>query len=951
MRVSLLLIAELCLTVSVASADDQTVPSKPKRESSRVTPEHAEFFEARIRPILAEHCVSCHGPKKQQAGLRLDSQEGLQKGAESGPVVAPGQPEESPLIDAIKHDSAIKMPPKSKLPDQAIVDLTTWVQMGAPWPNDTAAHTGDGAGGTRTTSSRAARSHWAFQAIKDVPPPAVKDTGWSQAPIDRFILARLEANGLSPSPQASKLTLLRRATFDLTGLPPTPEDLQSFEADSSPSAYERLIDQLLASPRYGERWGRFWLDVARYADTKGYILFQEPEFHWAFTYRDYVIGALNRDLTYDQFVIEQLAADRLPPVPGQRPLQALGFLTVGGRFMGNFHDVIDDRIDVVCRGLMSLTVTCARCHDHKFDPIPTQDYYSLYGVLASAREPAIPPEVSEAPRTADYQRFVQELATRQSKLSDFVATKHHELVESAKSRMAEYLLAAQRALDYPTTEDFMLLADGNDLNPPMIVRWQAYLLRTRKEHDPVFAPWHALATLPEREFASRAASLIASFRTTRAHTDITPVGNPVVIRALVACPPRSLADVASVYARLLRGVDLLWQDSNRRAMLDDRTIVALPVPALESLRQVLYGADAPPNIAMIPYGDLGLLPDRPSQAKLKELRDGVQNWLTSGPGAPPRALSVEDAPTPVESRVFIRGNSNNLGDPAPRRFLASLAGTERKPFQDGSGRLELARAIASRDNPLTARALVNRIWMHHFGTPLVATPGDFGLRSEPPVHSELLDHLAARFMDEGWSIKKLHRWIMLSSTFQQQSTDRADARQLDPENALYWRMNRRRLDFEATRDALLAVAGGLDERIGGPPMPSLTSPASNRRTLYGFIDRLNLPGIYRTFDFPDPTTTSPRRDQTTVAPQALFLMNHPFVIGAADGILHRASITASNDADARVERLYRLIYNRPPGDPERVLARGFLGRLPAEPDRWRSFAQALLMANEFVYVD
>ncbi len=737
----------------------------------------------------------------------------------------------------------------------------------------------------------------------------------------------------------------------MTGLPPTPEDVESFAADNTPGSYERLIDRLLTSPRYGERWGRYWLDVARYADTKGYILFQEADFHWAYTYRDYVISAFNHDLPYDQFLIEQIAADRLPPEHGRRPLPALGFLTLGARFMGNIHDVIDDRIDVVCRGLMSLTVTCARCHDHKFDPIPTQDYYSLYGVLANACEPAIPPEALESPRTSEYSRFVQELTIRQRKLSDFVETKHQELVESAKRRAGEYLLAAQQGLDQPTTEDFMLIADGNDLNPAIIVRWQAYLLRTRKEHDPIFAPWHALAALSEQDFAANALSLISRFSTASAGSNIVGTINPVVIEALADRPPRSLAEVASVYAQLLHGVEQLWQESEQRAVLNGRPAGSLPIPALESLRQVFHGPHSPPSIAMLPYGDLGLLPDRASQARLKELRDAVQTWLTSGPGAPPRALSVEDAPTPVEARVFIRGNPNSLGESAPRRFLAILTGTERKPFRDGTGRLELARSIASRDNPLTARALVNRVWMHHFGSPLVATPGDFGLRSEPPTHPELLDHLAARFMNEGWSIKRLNRWIMLSSTYQQQSNDQPEGRGLDPENALYWRMNRRRLDFEATRDAILAVAGRLNGVIGGPPMSSLTDAGANRRTLYGFIDRLNLPGIYRTFDFPDPTTTNPRRDQTTVAPQALFLMNHSFVIDAADCILRRPEISDGHETAMKIERLYRLIYNRSPGNEELRIAREFLGQVATEPSRWRSYIQALLIANEFVYVD
>jgi hypothetical protein len=345
------------------------------------------------------------------------------------------------------------------------------------------------------------------------------------------------------------------------------------------------------------------------------------------------------------------------------------------------------------------------------------------------------------------------------------------------------------------------------------------------------------------------------------------------------------------------------------------------------------------------------LPDRPSQAKLQELRNAVQQWLTTGPGAPPRALSVEDASTPFEARIFVRGNPNNLGKPAPRRFLAVLAGSAPTPFQHGSGRLELARAIASRDNPLTARALVNRVWMHHFGNPLVATPGDFGLRSHPPTHPELLDHLATKLMEDGWSIKALHRRIMLSSSYQQRSDDRAEARAIDPGNALYWRMNRRRLDFESTRDALLAVSGLLESTIGGPPMPGLTTAGANRRTIYGFIDRLNLPGLFRTFDFPDPTTTSPRRDQTTVAPQALFLMNHPFVISAARGLVARPELASEDDLDHKLDRLYRMIYGRQPGDADRALAREFLAGSNGGANRWWSFAQALLMANEFVFID
>jgi hypothetical protein len=934
MRASSLLAIGFCLICSATLTADEIEASQSNADGQPISRQHADFFEAKVRPILVEHCFKCHGVKKQEAGLRLDSRAGILRGSDTGPVVVPGNPEESPLIDAIGHDAAIKMPPKSKLSIQAIDDLTKWVKLGVPWPES-------GHSSVTANPAPGAKQHWAFQPVANPLPPHVNASGWAQTSVDRFILSRLESRGLSPSPRADARTLIRRATFDLLGLPPTPEEVDAFEADTAPGPYERVIDRLLASPRYGERWGRYWLDVARYADTKGYVLFQDANFHWAYTYRDYVISAFNQDLPYDRFLIEQIAADRLTPLNGRKPLTALGFLALGGRFMNNVHDVIDDRIDVVCRGLMSLTVTCARCHDHKFDPIPAQDYYSLYGVLASAREPDIPPEAGEPVRTAVYLQFVKELESRQRKLSEFVSAKHQEMVEGSKRRASEYLLAGQKALDQPSTEDFMLLADGTDLNPTMLIRWQVYLARMRKTQDKVFAPWYALAELPERDFARGAERLIAKQ---------TISGNPLVMQALAVRPPRSLAEVAETYGQLLYRVDQIWQDRVRRAALDGRTPEPLPDSALEALRQVFYGPDSPPNVVMLPYGDLGLLPDRPSQAKLQELRNAVQNWLTTGPGAPARAVSLEDTPIPFEPHVFLRGNPNNLGPSVPRRFLALVSTTKQEPFHEGGGRLELAQAIASRDNPLTARAIVNRVWMHHFGTPLVATPGDFGLRSEPPSHPELLDHLASRFTERGWSIKALHRRIMLSNTYQQQSDDRSAAHAVDPENTLYWRANRRRLDFEAARDALLAVSGRLSGRIGGPPMSSLTG-TEPRRTIYGFIDRLNLPGIYRTFDFPDPTTTSPRRDQTTVAPQALFLMNHPFMIELSRSILARPDIAVLGDTKRKVERLFRLVYGRTPSEAEFTTIREFLREPATDPRRWQSFAQGILMTNEFVFVD
>jgi hypothetical protein len=354
---------------------------------------------------------------------------------------------------------------------------------------------------------------------------------------------------------------------------------------------------------------------------------------------------------------------------------------------------------------------------------------------------------------------------------------------------------------------------------------------------------------------------------------------------------------------------------------------------------------------MNPVGDLDLLPDRPSQAKLQELRKAVETWRATGPGAPPRAMVLEDAPAPYQPRVFLRGNPNNPGEPVPRQFLAVLAGGRRRPFEHGSGRLELARAIADRDNPLTARVLVNRVWLHHFGAGLVRTPSDFGLRSDPPSHPELLDHLATAFMDGGWSVKKLHRLILLSAAYRQRSDDRPEGRRLDPENALLWKMNRQRLDFEATRDALLAVSGALDGTVGGPPVKNITDPSARRRTVYGFLDRLNVPGLYRTFDFPSPDATSPQRAATTVPQQALFLMNNPFVLECARRLVRRPEVAAEPDVARRVERLNRLAYGRAPTAEETALALDFVGPAPGTPVAWERYAQALLLANEFVFVD
>jgi mono/diheme cytochrome c family protein len=903
------------------------------------TPEQTEFFEKNIRPVLADHCWSCHGPNKQKGGLRLDSRTALLQGGEDGPVVALGDAAKSALIQALRYTGEIKMPPKGALPPRTVADLSAWVQMGCPWPSARSSSPGNPAW----------QRHWAFLPVAHPPIPDVKAADWPLTPVDCFILARLEAKGLSPAPPADRRTLLRRAAFDLTGLPPTPEELAAFEADTAPDAFPRVVDRLLTSPRYGERWGRYWLDIARYADTKGYVFFQESEFPWAYTYRDYVIRAWNDDLPYDRFILEQLAADQLDLGADRRPLTALGFLTLGGRFMNNQQDILDDRIDVVTRGLMALTVTCARCHDHKFDPIPARDYYSLYGVFASSAEPAVQPLFAEPPKSDAHAKFTKELQAREQKLADFVRSKHEELVHSTHRRVAEYLLAAQAGQQRPKTEEFMLIADGGDLNPRMLSRWRSYLQQARRSQHPVFIPWNAFSELPAEGFAEQARVRSASFLT---QADSVHPSNSLVARSFAAQPPRTLADAAKRYGELLNAADQAWQTAVRQAAAERKPPPrSLPDLAQEELRQVFYGPNSPPNLAMNPLNDLDLLPDRPSQAKLQELRKAVETWRATGPGAPPRAMVMEDLPAPYQPHVFLRGNPNAWGEAVPRQFPAVVAGPPRRPFQHGSGRLELAQAIIDSHNPLTARVLVNRVWLHHFGAALVHTTSDFGMRSEPPTHPELLDYLAGQFRADGWSIKKLHRRIMLSAAYQQQTTDRPECRRLDPENSMLWRMNRRRLDFEALRDSLLAVAGRLDGRLGGAPIRDVVAPSATRRTIYGFIDRLNLPGLLRTFDFPSPDATSAQRDTTTVPPQALFLMNHPFVLECARSLCRRPDIAAERDPGRRVATLYQHLYQRHPTALELRLALDYVAAAGSSTQAWERYAQALLVANEFVFVD
>jgi hypothetical protein len=801
-------------------------------------------------------------------------------------------------------------------------------------------------GGTNTS--------WAFQPVGNPSQPRVKSVGWVKTPIDRFVLARLEAAGREPSPSADKRTLIRRATFDLTGLPPTPEAVEEFLADDSPGAFERVVDRLLRLPEYGERWARHWLDIARYADNKGYVFFEEKTYPWAWTYRDYVVRAFNEDKPYNRFLLEQIAADQLSPTPEARSLAALGFLTVGDHFSNNTHDILDDRIDVVTRGLLGLTVGCARCHDHKYDPVSQADYYALYGVFRSSSEPMVPPLLEAPPVGNPYECFLWELSERERRLREFVESKHRSIVTAARDRIAEYLMAVHAQRGQPTTESFMLLADPGDLNPTVITRWRRFVERDNDTNG-VWRLWHRFSELSPTNFAESASAILRASVATPIGGDLTVAGSrrhAGIDAAFAGEPPASMTAVAERYAGVLRRVDAEW-----KAMVSNAVVagpsrpVRLPNPDDEALRRVLYGPDAPADIPLqLDWGFLSLLPDRASQGEFQVLLKDLEQWLMNGPHAPPRVMALTDLPVAYEPRIFERGNPGRLGASVPRRFLKVFNG---RPFHQGSGRLELAQALVDPQNPLTARVFVNRVWMHHFGVGLVNTPSDFGTRSEPPSHPELLDWLASDFMRNGWQIKRLHRQILLSAAYQQSSRGIEVATAAatstvgpDPENRLLWRMNRRRHDFEVQRDALLAVSGKLDLRLGGPAI----SAASQRRTLYSFVNRLDVPPVMTTFDFPSPSASCPQRSATTVPSQALYWMNNDFVADCAAAVVRRPDVTQCRSVSEKVTRLYRLIYSRPPSERDLERARTFLGSEPEEKV-WQQLAHALLLANEFVFVD
>jgi hypothetical protein len=917
-----------------------------------------DFFERKIRPVLAEHCYACHSQtaKKQRAGLLLDSSAGVRKGGDSGAAIVPGKPEESLLIKAVRYASEeLRMPPKGKLPDAVIADLEHWVKLGAPDPR--------GAGAKPVgIDFDAARKHWAYQPLRPPSLPQVKRKDWPISPIDHFILAKLEANGLAPSLPADPRTLIRRMYFDMIGLPPSAEEVDDFVrqvgANAKPqAAVAAVVDRLLASPHYGERWGRHWLDVARYADTKdGVLMYGDDRVRpYAYTYREYVIRAFNEDLPFDRFVHEQLAADLIEPKVEPWRLAGMGFLTLGRMFDNNVHDVLDDRIDVVTRGLLGLTVSCARCHDHKYDAVPTADYYSLYGVFANSEAPLELPLIERTDQPAAVE-FEKDAGVKRLELHKFTEQQFALLSETARQRVGDYLVhVVTTAPDPLETAIFFLSLAPTDLRPQIVARWRHYLAHPARADDPVFGPWPELMRVDDATYASAARAVIERWLDRPQGIERGQI-NPLVHAELLKTPIASKADVARLYGGLLRRA---YDESKKGAVS----------PPQAQLRDLVAGRDSP---CYFSKSQTYYYMSRAEKDRYGGMRVQLDRMAVKSPVAPARAMVLVDAEELHEPAIFVRGNAATPGDKVPRQFLRIIEGEQRRPFGAGSGRLDLARAITAPANPLTPRVIANRVWMHHFGEPLAPNPSDFGSRSAAPTHPELLDYLAWTLRQDGWSLKALHRRILLSATYQQASTiadfglRNADSnanpqsairnpQSIDPENRLLWRFNRRRLDLEAMRDSLLAISGRLDVKMGGRPVDVANDAANRRRTVYGLVDRQSLPNIFRTFDFASPDQSAERRTQTTVPQQALFGMNSPFMIEQARALAARPEVSAGATQE-RIWAMYRRVLARQPTPRELEAGIQFLEASSTGSERsqltpWEQYAQVLLLTNELMFVD
>ena len=837
-----------------------------------------EFFETHIRPLFANNCYACH-TDEHMGGLQLDTADHALKGGKSGPVIIPGEPANSLMVKALHYDARLKMPPTGRLKDSEIADVETWIKNGAVWPTTTAAAPAPHSAPYTITAEQ--RAFWSFRPISNPPPPIVKNKTWAHTDIDRFILAKLEEKNLKPVPPASKRSLLRRAYYDLTGLPPTPADVAAFERDKSPNAFAKVIDTLLESPRYGEKWGRFWLDVARYSDDRLNSERDDP-YENSFRYRDWVIQSVQQDMPYNLFVKAQIAGDLLP---NHEKYQAgLGFYSLSPEFQ-------DDRVDATTRGFMALTVACATCHNHKYDPIPTQDFYSLLGIFNNTElhETPLAPK-DEVEHWAAQKKLLE---TQETEIKEFIARQSNELAEILAQNTAAYILAASNKTNDPS------------LDAETLERITKYLAQPAHKH-PYLDTWNKDKS---PQYAQAFQTLLLDINKEKKRVD-----DENHIRLGLNPSRENLSDANLV--SMARDKYVLWED-----FIGDKGLFHYGDPQIGRFLTGVWKAH------------LDALHAR--QAELKKQL----------PPRYPYLQTIADKTKLNEAHVWLRGNKDSPGEPAPPHFLAILSSGPPPTFTRGNGRLDLAEAIVDPKNPLTARVIVNRVWQQHFGQGIVRTPSNFGKQGDTPSHPELLDYLTTKFMNEGWSLKKLHREIMLTSVYAL-STNRDETNlAADPENRLLWRANLRRLDIESLRDSLLYVAGDLDLKAGGPPVEF--GPENHRRTVYGYVSRRRLDPVLALFDFPNPIATSEQRLPTLVPLQKLFFMNSDFVMEQSKALAKELSASPGDDS-TRISTAYRLLFQREPSPEERKLAIDFLH---GSSNAWPQYAQVLLSSNEFSYLN
>ena len=1058
----------LILTVGLCSIL-QAQDEKPSQEG-------IEFFEQKIRPVLVQHCYQCHAvdAKNIQGGLVLDSKAGLLEGGDSGPSVVPKNVDESLLISALKFES-FEMPPKGKLSDEIIADFVKWIEMGAPDPRD---------GSTVAKSEidfEEGRKHWSYQPIRMPERPSVKDGKWPLNSIDYFTLAQMEEQGLSPVAAATKQALIRRATYDLTGLPPKPADVKAFLDDDSPEAFAKVIERLLESPHYGERWGRYWLDVARYSEDQAHTFATRPNTE-GFRYRDWVISAYNRDMPFNQFVKLQIAGDLYGPT-GDEPyehLVALGYFGLGAQYYKNtdreraIADELDDRIDTLTRGFLGLTVSCARCHDHKFDPIPTQDYYSIAGIFSSSRlhdAPLCTPE-----EIAAYDEGQKRLKDTDNAVKKYLADQKETAAQSKVDDIASYMNAVwrfQSAKAAGQNLNTKELAQSAAVNEYLLKRWIDFLSAKNKGKITELDAWYGLtptqtgaadldSPLPENvtsvtsAFQARIVNMLnvsddgeaivnlAQRAEGQAHQPghprfVTPPATKVRPRAnikvdLTGCkelylivteagnggscdhadwvnarfenaagdvinlsdldpkfsegfggptknknyqgrpirvggkeykngigvhaPSKLIYDIPEGYTvfKGFGGLDNSGSDQGpcgeqakvQFAVYTEAPKVQPEAGATDLLTRVL-GKDGPLAVS---DKDLEEFLDGDAREMLVRLRTEAEDAKKTAPPKYAVAHAYTEA-NPQDLRVFVRGNPANKREIAPRRFLQILAGENPAAYADGSGRRELADDITSNDNPLTARVMANRVWQYHFGRGIVNTPSNFGILGDRPTHPELLDYLARTFIDNNWSVKHLHREIMLSATYQLSTATNEKNAEIDADNLYVWRMKQRRLDIEAWRDGLLDVSGRLDRSLKGPST-NLADANNVRRTVYAKISRHELDSLLRLFDFPDANITSAKRTETTVPQQQLFVLNSPFMIQQAKSFASRLHNEAPDSDQTRVTLAFQLAYGRSPSEPELNLGLTYLSAEDTEENqlsRWERYAQVILASNEFMYLD